>query len=72
MRCATALRGICTELNFQLSTVRIEVNKMLELNNITKIFNAGTVDETTLFDNFFFKLDKGEFAAVIGLSLIHI
>ena len=66
MRCATALRGICTELNFQLSTVRIEVNKMLELNNITKIFNAGTVDETTLFDNFFFKLDKGEFAAVIG------
>ena len=40
--------------------------KMLELNNITKIFNAGTVDETTLFDNFSFKLDKGEFAAVIG------
>lgn len=39
---------------------------MLELNNITKIFNAGTVDETTLFDNFSFKLDKGEFAAVIG------
>ncbi len=39
---------------------------MLELNNITKIFKAGTVDETTLFDNFFFKLDKGEFAAVIG------
>lgn len=39
---------------------------MLELNNITKIFNAGTVDETTLFDNFSFKLDEGEFAAVIG------
>ena len=39
---------------------------MLELNNITKIFNAGTVDETTLFDNFSFKLEKGEFAAVIG------
>lgn len=39
---------------------------MLELNNITKIFNTGTVDETTLFDNFSFKLDKGEFAAVIG------
>ena len=39
---------------------------MLELNNITKIFNAGTVDETTLFDNFSFKVNKGEFVAVIG------
>ncbi len=39
---------------------------MLELKNITKIFNAGTVDETTLFDNFSFKVDDGEFVAVIG------
>lgn len=39
---------------------------MLELNNITKIFNAGTVDETTLFDNFSFKVNRGEFVAVIG------
>ena len=39
---------------------------MLELNNITKMFNVGTVDETTLFDNFSFKVNKGEFIAVIG------
>ena len=39
---------------------------MLELNGITKVFNIGTVDETTLFDNFNFKVEKGEFVAVIG------
>ncbi len=39
---------------------------MLELNNITKIFNIGTVDETKLFDDFTFKVEKGEFVAVIG------
>lgn len=39
---------------------------MLELNNITKVFNAGTVDETTLFDDFSFKVEDGEFVAVIG------
>ena len=39
---------------------------MLELNNITKVFNAGTVDETKLFDDFSFKVEDGEFVAVIG------
>lgn len=39
---------------------------MLELNNIVKIFNAGTVDETTLFNDFSFKVEKGEFVSVIG------
>ena len=39
---------------------------MLELNKITKIFNAGTVDETTLFDGFDFRVEKGEFVSVIG------
>lgn len=39
---------------------------MLELNNITKQFNVGTVDESTVFDNFNFKVDKGEFVSVIG------
>ena len=39
---------------------------MLELQNITKRFNAGTVDETTVFDNFNFKVEKGEFVSVIG------
>jgi len=39
---------------------------MLELQNITKRFNTGTVDETTVFDGFNFKVDKGEFVSVIG------
>ena len=39
---------------------------MLELLNITKRFNAGTVDESTIFDGFNFKVEKGEFVSVIG------
>ena len=39
---------------------------MLELQNIAKRFNVGTVDESTVFDDFNFKIDKGEFVSVIG------
>lgn len=39
---------------------------MLELNNITKRFNVGTVDESTVFDNFNFKVYKGDFVSIIG------
>lgn len=39
---------------------------MLELSNIKKVFNAGTIDETTLFDGFDFKVRKGEFVSIIG------
>ncbi len=39
---------------------------MLELNNITKRFNVGTVDESTVFDHFNFKVNKGEFVSIIG------
>lgn len=39
---------------------------MLSLTNIQKIFNKGTIDETKLFDNFDFKVDSGEFVAIIG------
>ena len=39
---------------------------MLELANITKRFNAGTPDESTVFDNFNFKVNEGEFVSVIG------
>lgn len=39
---------------------------MLELQNIVKKFNAGTVDESTVFDNFNFKVEKGEFVSIIG------
>ncbi|MCD7873364.1 MAG: ATP-binding cassette domain-containing protein [Clostridiales bacterium] len=39
---------------------------MLELQNIVKRFNAGTVDEATVFDGFNFKVQKGDFISVIG------
>lgn len=39
---------------------------MVELRNVVKYFNKGTVDEVKLFDNFNFKVDKGEFVSVIG------
>lgn len=39
---------------------------MIELNNIVKRFNVGTPDETTLFDGFSLKVDKGEFVSVVG------
>lgn len=39
---------------------------MLQLNNIVKTFNKGTVDENTLFDNFSFNVNKGDFISVIG------
>lgn len=39
---------------------------MLELVNITKRFNAGTVDESTVFDGFNLKVEKGDFVSIIG------
>ena len=39
---------------------------MLSLNNIGMVFNRGTIDEGTLFDNFAFHVDKGEFVSIIG------
>lgn len=39
---------------------------MLELKNIVTTFNKGTVDETTLFNDFSFTVNKGEFISVIG------
>ncbi len=39
---------------------------MLELQNITKRFNVGTVDETTIFENFNFKVEDGDFVSIIG------
>ncbi|MGN0552718.1 MAG: ABC transporter ATP-binding protein [Oscillospiraceae bacterium] len=39
---------------------------MLQLNNIVKTFNAGTVDENKLFDGFSFSVNKGDFISVIG------
>lgn len=39
---------------------------MLELKNIRKDFNPGTVDQVTLFDSFDFSVKEGEFVSVIG------
>ena len=39
---------------------------MLELREIYKYYNPGTVNEMCLFNNFNFKVDDGEFVAVVG------
>lgn len=39
---------------------------MLELKDIGVIFNRGTVDEATLFDNFAFRVNEGEFVSIVG------
>ena len=39
---------------------------MLELSNITKYYNPGTINEMCLFQNFDFSVDEGEFVSVIG------
>jgi putative ABC transport system ATP-binding protein len=39
---------------------------MLELSNICKTFNAGTIDEKILFSDFSLKINDGEFVGVIG------
>lgn len=39
---------------------------MIELKNICKKFNAGTVNETVLFTDFNFRVETGEFVSVVG------
>ena len=39
---------------------------MLELKNITKVFNPGTIHETVLFRDFNLTIDKGSFVSVVG------
>ena len=39
---------------------------MLELNNINKIFNPGSITEVCLFNNFNLKVDDGSFVSVVG------
>ena len=39
---------------------------MLELKNITKVFNPGTIHETVLFRDFSLTIDKGSFVSVVG------
>ena len=39
---------------------------MLELKNITKIYNPGTINEMCLFDDFSLTLNDGEFLSIVG------
>lgn len=39
---------------------------MLKLSSISKTFNAGTVNEKVLFENFNLEIAKGQFVAVVG------
>ncbi|MCI6291192.1 MAG: ATP-binding cassette domain-containing protein, partial [Clostridiales bacterium] len=39
---------------------------MLELKNITKVYDPGTVTETTLFKNFNLTVQDGQFVSVVG------
>ena len=39
---------------------------MLELKNITKLYNPGTVHENVLFRDFSFGVDEGSFVSVVG------
>ena len=39
---------------------------MLKLNNINKYYNAGTVNEMCLFQNFNLTIDDGQFVSVVG------
>ncbi|MEE0777142.1 MAG: ATP-binding cassette domain-containing protein, partial [Bacillota bacterium] len=39
---------------------------MLTLKNLTKIYNAGTINEHQLFRNFNLTIDDGEFVTVVG------
>ena len=39
---------------------------MLELSNITKIYNLGTITESTVFKNFNLKVNDGEFVSIVG------
>ena len=41
---------------------------MLKLDQITKKFHIGTPDETTLFNQFCFEVQKGEFVSIVGAS----
>lgn len=39
---------------------------MLELSNITKIYNAGTISESRVFDGFNLSVADGEFVSIVG------
>ena len=39
---------------------------MLEVRDVTKIYNAGTITEQCLFDHFSLTVPDGQFVAIVG------
>lgn len=39
---------------------------MLEIQNITKVYNPGTITEHCLFDRFSLTVEEGQFVAIVG------
>ena len=39
---------------------------MLEIQNITKVYNPGTITEHCLFDRFYLTVEEGQFVAIVG------
>ena len=39
---------------------------LVELCHIKKVFNSGTINESLLFDDFGFKVEKGQFISIVG------
>ena len=39
---------------------------MLEVRDITKIYNPGTLTEQRLFEHFSLTVDEGQFVAIVG------
>ena len=39
---------------------------MLEIRDITKVYNPGTITEQRLFDHFSLKVEEGQFVAIVG------
>ena len=39
---------------------------MLEVRDITKVYNPGTITEQCLFDHFSLKVEEGQFVAIVG------
>ena len=42
------------------------MSNLLSLKSIHKMFNKGTVDETTLFDDFNLDINEGDFVSIVG------
>lgn len=45
---------------------KVRWKNMLELRNISKVYNPGTVTQMCLFDQFNLRIDKGEFVSIVG------